>query len=112
MHQILNKKWTIMNHLKNLETLLNNLTIHSNKFNNEMQTDLNIIKQRYNFYKSKFLQTFRNQHYVNCIWYNDQQFMYVMPKDYCSCHYIERFPQQLCNEIVERFGLEYMKMLI
>lgn len=76
-------------------------------FNETNQEDLEIIIQRYNFYKKKILQPLNNGHYLNCICsYNDQ--CYSKSKDFCSCYYIDRFPKDLCDEIVEKFGLEYM----
>lgn len=96
-----------MSHLNNLNILLNNLTMYSSKYDSEKQFDLEIIKQRYNFYKSQLIQPMRNQHYINCIWSNDQCYQ-VTSKDFCSCYYIKRFPKQLCCEIVDKFGFEYM----
>lgn len=80
----------------------------SYKFNDEKQYDLKIIVQRYNYYKNQIIQPIRNQHYINCTWSNDDQCRQVTSNDFCECFYIERFPRQLCFEIVDKFGMEYM----
>lgn len=97
-----------MNHTLNLQTLLANLMKHSKIFSEEKQYDIEIIKQRYDFYKNQIELPLKNQHYTNCIWSEDQLHQHVSMNDFCSCYYIQRFPKQLCNEIIDKFGLEYM----
>lgn len=97
-----------MNDLQKLEILISKVTKNCQTFNEKKQDDLRIIMQRYNYYGKQILQPLRNQHYINCVWSNDQQCNQLTSKDFCSCYYIERFPRQLCLDIVDKFGLEYM----
>lgn len=98
-----------MSDLQKLEILLSKVTKISQTFNEKKKQDeLRIIIQRYNYYKKHIDQPIRNQHYINCVWSNDQQCNQLTSIDLCSCYYIERFPRQLCLNIVDKFGLEYM----
>lgn len=95
-----------MNDLRNLEVLL----LKFKKFTetmNRKESEYEIFLDRYLHYK-QIMQPIRNQHYISCIWSNDELCEQVKPTDFCSCYYIEKFPRKLCVDIVEAIGLDYM----
>lgn len=63
------------------------------------RNDYEIVLQRYNYYKRQFLQPMRNKHYVNCE---------TPSSDVCSCYYGDRFIKNLCLEIVDTIGFDYI----
>lgn len=96
-----------MSDLKTLEVLLQKFKIFVEK-TNKKQNELEIILQRFNFYKKQFYQPMRNGHYINCIWSNDVRFNHVTHMDFCSCYHIQKFPRVMCSDIVETIGLGYI----
>lgn len=94
-------------HQLNLEYLLRRATKLIETLNEEKRNDLEVIKQRYDYYIKRALQPLRNNHYANCIRPNYDQYNSTS-KDFCECHYLERLPKELCFEIVEKFGLSML----
>lgn len=81
---------------------------HSKIFSEERGRDIEIIRERYNFYKKQIDQPWKNQHFTNCTWSGDNSHNQETSNDFCGCYYMQRFPSQLCSEIVDIYGFEYM----
>lgn len=50
----------------------------------------------------------RNNHFINCVWSNDILGKTQSDYDFYCCFYGERFIKNLCSEIVDLIGLEYI----
>lgn len=98
-----------MSDIKSVDVLLNKCK-KLTEVTNQKKDELDVLIQRYEYYIKKIKLPLRNQHYINCVWSNDDQYEKCeqMSTNFCSCYYMKNFPKRLCMDIVETFGLEYM----
>lgn len=102
------KSINTMSDLKNLEILKTKLTKLTPELNEEKCQDVQTVIQRFNYYRNEIILPLRNQHFISCVWSNEEFTDQLTSTDFCSCYYIERFPRKMCIDIVDKFGLEYM----
>lgn len=95
-----------MNNLEILDVLIQKFKLFTelrNKYHHEFLITIhNVI----NIFKSSIIMLpMKNNHYTDCVWSND---ISCTPIDFCSCFYAEKFIKNLCFEIIELIGMEYM----
>lgn len=92
---------------KNLEILLKKFKLFVETINKK-HDEFEVILQRYNYFKLKIQITQSNDHYIDCTFPYKEAVSEISSKDFCSCYYIEQFYENLCQEIVNLIGLEYI----
>lgn len=93
--------------MHNLECLLQKFQIFTEKLH-KYQHEFDIITQRYQYFKKHYELPLNNDHFTNCIWSNDISCKETTKTDFCSCYYAQKTIKNLCFEIIELIGLEYI----
>lgn len=93
--------------IHNLECLLQKFKLFTENLH-KYQYEYDIITQRYQYFKKMYEFPLKNNHFTNCIWSNDISCKVITNTDLCSCYYAYKFLKNLCFEIIELIGFEYI----
>lgn len=93
--------------IQNLKILIKKFKIFTQTLNKN-HSEFEILLQRYKYFKLKIQTIKRNGHYTDCTFSYKDSTCEKELIDYCSCYYIERFPENLSHEIIKLIGSEYI----
>lgn len=91
--------------VQKLECLLHKFNVFT-KVMYKYQNEYDVISQRYKYFKKQYILPIKNNHYRNCPF--SISCYEIKSNDFCSCYYGQIFIKNLCCEILELIGYEYM----
>lgn len=96
-----------MNDIEKLKILIQKFKLFTETMH-KYQDEFKIITQRYQYFKRQNMLPIKNSHYSNCVWSNDDSCKDVKSTDFCNCYYAQKCLKNLCFEIIELIGIEYI----